>query len=156
STSLALTSGSGAIGSLDIATPNLTFNTTGNVTLVDSTAITANSASTGNNISLTDSANGGISLTNSITANGTLGLINTGTNSHIALGASVGGTATTITATGTGAITQSAGTITGSTSLALTSGSGGIGSLNIATPNLTFNTTGDVTLTDSTAITGSG
>ena len=80
----------------------------------------------------------------------------TGTNGAIVLGGNVSGTADTITANGSGTITQTAGTVTGSTSAAFTSGSGAIGSLNIATPNWTANTTGDVTLADTHATTGNG
>ena len=97
-----------------------------------------------------------IATTNTITATGTLGLVDTGTNAPIALGASVSGTVDTITATGSGTITQTAGTVTGSTSVNLTSGSGAIGTIALVTPNITANTTGNVTLTDSQAITGNG
>ena len=57
---------------------------------------------------------------------------------------------------GAGTITQTSGTVTGTTSAAFTSGSGVIGSLNITTPNWTANTTGNVTLVDSQATTGNG
>src|ERR1019366_7093910 len=86
-TSVSLTSGSGAIGTIALITPNVTANTTGNVTLTDSQILTGNGVSTGANFSLTDSNNGGMSLTNTITATGTLGLVDTGTNSPIVLGA---------------------------------------------------------------------
>ena len=159
-TSLALGSpgNTGAINLSNVVTPNVTFNTTGNVTLVDSQALTATGASTGGNISLTDSAASATALTTSgtITATGTLALLATGTNGGIVLGGNVSGTADTITANGSGTITQTGGTVSGSTSAAFTSGSGAIGSLNIATPVWTANTTGAVTLVDATATTGNG
>ena len=65
------------------------------------------------------------------------------------------GTVDTITASTTGTITGS-GTITGNTSVALTTGSGAIGALTLSTPNVTANTTGNVTLTDLQAMTGNG
>ncbi len=148
-----LAAGSGTIGSLNIATANITFNTTGAVTLVDSTALTNNGISTGSNVSLTDSANGGMTLTNNITATGTLSLVNSGTNSPISINGTVSGTVVTVTATGSGAI--NGGTISGSTSATLSSASGGISST-IQTPHITFNTTGDVNLDDHTNITGNG
>ena len=162
STSAAFTSGSGAIGSLNIATPNWTANTTGAVTLVDTTATTGNGISTGSNISFTDSANSATALTTSgtITASGTLALLATGTNGGIVLGGNVSGTVDTITATGSGTITQTAGTVTGTTSAAFTSTSGAIGTsganISINTPTVTANTTGNVYLTDSAAVATGG
>src|SRR5581483_1941101 len=144
--------------SLNIATPNWTANTTGNVTLVDSTGTTGNGVSTGNNISFTESAGGAGALTTSgtITASGTLALLSTGTNGGVVLGGNISGTVDTITASGSGSITQTGGTVTGSTSAAFTSGSGAIGTLSIAAPNVTFNTSGDVTLVNTQAMTGNG
>src|SRR5208282_1241106 len=136
-TSVNLTSGSGAIGTVALVTPNVTANTTGNVTLTDTQAITGNGVSTGANFSLTDSAAGGITTTNTITATGTLGLVDSAASAPIALGASVSGTVDTITATGSGTVTQSAGTVTGSTSVTLASGSGAIGTIALVTPNVT-------------------
>ncbi len=160
STSVALASSSGAIGGLNLATPNVTFNTSGNVNLYNLQALTSNGTSTGGSVTLVDNASGGITTTNTISATnffgGTLALINTGTNAPIALGASVSGTDDTLSATGSGTITQTAGTITGTTSESFTSGSGSIGSLNIITPNWTSSTTGNVTLVDSQAVTGNG
>jgi len=77
-----------------------------------------------------------MTINNTITASGTLGLVDTGTNSPIALAASVSGTDVTITATGSGTITQSSGTVTGTTSTTLTSGSGAIGTIALVTPNV--------------------
>ncbi len=110
STSVNLTSGSGTMGyssinPLLVTTPNLTFNTTGDVFISDSQALTSNGVSTGGNVYLANSANGGMTTTNTITATGTLQLVNTGTNSPITIGANVSGTVTTLTATGTGVIT---------------------------------------------------
>jgi len=157
-TSVALTSSSGAIGTVALVTPNVTFNTTGDVTLRDTQALTGNGVSTGSNVSFTDSAGGAGALTTSgtITAAGTLALLSTGTNGGVVVGGNVSGTADTITASGSGTITQTGGNITGTTSAAFSSGSGAIGSLTIVTPNWTANTTGNVTLVDSQDTTGNG
>src|SRR5260370_472080 len=120
-----------------------------------------------------------MSLNNNIAATGTLQLIDTGTTSPITIAAgTASGTAVTITATGgnilltgnvagsttvaidaTGAGTiTGAGTVTGTTSVTLAN-AGDTGLINLsalATQNVRFNTTGNVTLTDSVALTGNG
>ncbi len=149
----------GTIGSLNIAAANVTFNTSGNVTLIDSNAITTTGASTGNNISITDSADSGITTTNQITATGTLSLINTGTNSPINIGTGLFGTVITLTATGSGNITGS-NIVDGSTSVIMNSPTGTINLSLLNTPNITTTQTttgsGSVTLTDEDSIAGNG
>ncbi|MEI9914227.1 MAG: hypothetical protein WDN66_04620 [Candidatus Saccharibacteria bacterium] len=114
-TSVALTSGSGVITLANLATPNITFNTTNNVTLTDSTALTGNGISTGGIVSLTDNAAGGMTTSNNITATGNLSLITSGSTLTVGSGTFVQSTGGVLTIqntnTSTGTITLGANSI---------------------------------------------
>ncbi len=159
-TSLSFTSGSGTIGSsMNISTPNLTFNTTGNVSLIDLVALTGNGVSTGAAVIFTDTANGGTAITNSITATGVLSIVNSGTNSPISIGGALSGTTVVLTATGSGNLTG-ASTISGSTTVSMTAPTGTISLSGLTTPSITVTQNlggaGSATLTDSVALTSNG
>lgn len=69
----------------------------------------------------------------------------------IAIGNDASGAVVSLSAAGSSSIIQTAGTLGGTTSISLTSGSGDIVNVNSSTPSLTVNTTGSVTLTNSAA-----
>jgi hypothetical protein len=79
--SLTPAAGSGGINVSAAGAPEITANSTGNVQITDTVALTANGVSSGANFSLTDSANmaGAMTITNPITATGNLTLATTGT-----------------------------------------------------------------------------
>ena len=103
----------------------------GNVTLVTATPVLS-SVTVGSNGTLSSAPTVGSLVAGNIELNG-----------------SVNGAIVTIAAGGVGTITQTGGTVTGTTSISLSSGSGSIGSINTSTPSLTLNTTGAATVVNS-------
>jgi fibronectin-binding autotransporter adhesin len=153
---LILAAGSGGINVSAAGAPEITANSTGNVQISNTVALTSNGVSSGANFSLTDSANvvGAMTITNPITATGNLTLATTGTvagtsisiNSPISANGTVNlnvngtdgaGSAFAITEAGTGSITGTALAIdstatTGTVTANLTNASNNVGSLSAA------------------------
>ena len=154
---LSIISGSGNVGSTSASIQTnasyLNVNTTGNVYVNDTGAVALDdTTSSGNTFNLT--AAGTITVNYSVTATNLL-LQATANNGGIALNAGVtGSTSATLTANGSGSITQTAGTIT-SGALALSTGTGNIGTDPTA-GGAAINTAVSGTLSANTSTTGSG
>jgi len=161
---VSLTATNGAIGTtvnrVSTNATNLQANALagGNVFVNDSAATVNLGASSGGQFEVTKTTAGSLNLTGTLTATNAI-LRNNGANSGIALGANTitglsgnPATAVTLIATGSGAISATAGHSVNTGTLTLTSGSGNIGSgvvsINTSAGVLSANTAGSVFVTD--------
>ncbi len=145
----------GNYGTISVSTPDLSLSTSGYATIVSSSAV--NLSVTGTNCArLSVSNDTGITTSGAITVAGTLMLTVTGNNGGISLSDNLTGSSVTLSANGSGSISQNAGAIISTTgccsSISLSSNSGDITNLNTNTGILSLNTTGNVSIINAGAM----
>ena len=149
SSELIIKSGSGDINLSNLSSQLVSFNTTGNTTLLGSSSnLETKGTSNSSNISLS-AASIIIGQSSSVTASSNLSLsTSTGSNGNITVGGTVTGASVSLTADGSGSLTQmgTAGPLISGSKVTLISSTGTIGALSTSTTNLTIGTTANVSI----------